>query len=89
MTTQAVALVSAVYDLRKIEGNYVLTVEICIPTEEESSLRFSVNASSASLNPLLPNWRTKIAAAAEYAALNDYDIEITQILFSDLNVLGL
>lgn len=89
MTTQAVGLVSSIYDIRYEDGVYTLSVDIFVTDPELGSFHFSVYPTSTSVNPLLPNWRQRVANAAEYAALHDYDVELTDIIFGDLNVLGL
>lgn len=89
MTTQAVALVVSVYDIRHEDGVYTLSADVFVTDPEMGSFHFSVYPTSSNINPLLPNWRQRVANAAEYTALHDYDVELTNVIFSDLNVLGL
>jgi len=82
------AMVGGAYDIRQEDGVYTMAVSI-VMTNGTSSTAFTVYPTASSFNPLIPNWRSRIAQAAKDYALATYSITIDQVMFPDYGVLGL
>lgn len=87
MTTQA--CVTRVLHFTRTSGVYSLTVEM-ITVIEDTGLSYTNEATctSTNINPLLPNWRSRVRTAVVDRAFALYALDVAEVLFPDFGILG-
>lgn len=85
-----VASVNSINTLQKTNSTtYCLTVNFTTVIDDNTlSYTNTATACSTSINPLLPNWKSKIRDAVIARAYSLYALDVNYVLFPDFGVLG-
>lgn len=87
MTTQC--SINRIKNFYKVGSTFYLVVEMTTIIDNNTGAYTDVcTATSTSINPLVPNWKSRVRTAAVDRAFELYGLVVDTVLFPDFGILG-